>query len=408
MPEGLYKTYGRHPHGPVFNVLKSNYTKPSIFCPGQIATCHNDMKNIHKKSHNSLYSKQIEIKQQKGVTMSSALVSSTTTLSRPIDLSDFNQSRVFGPNNPLDPAVQSDHAEIAIRTDFAVFNAWNIYNPFTQSFFGKLKDGHTSPFKDTHLYSENSRLHNQTVIAPLMQKKIDEQVETIASRFCRGEVSVQVIIEGYEGFYKQLEGRINELGKIYSRDYEIIRVKRDPNSIASISAILVDTEKFAIGQHGSLSMRYNETANNAGEIKGVQLTLPFAALSHISTGNDITIVAVHIPGVDLQLPENGLQCMAKICDNLWKLNDGSVDVLAMGDYNTTPSFARKFMLSSGGELLNAPYPTHINPFCQVANYDQVFLKPSNEEKKRSYKFLNSSEISPASQALIKSILNGLR
>lgn len=305
----------------------------------------------------------------------------------PFDSESFNPIFPFNQDNPLKPGVQSDHAEIAIKADNRVINIWNISNPIYHCYF---KYGDNPPFHHTDLFVEKPFVDGVMDIS--LREKINDQINTIAKRFVKGEVNIQVIVEGYEAFYSELIDKINSLG------IEEFKIIRQSNSKGNITGILIDTSKFTIIESGVICSKYLEAEAEK------ELTTPFAKLEDKSNSKIMVIMGVHVNGCGSQYPKNGLETLAGVIRQIQETLLGNSDIIAVGDYNTPPMHARASvieLLKPEAVLLKAPYPTHVNPKSEAANYDQVVILQHNAEA--TYEMLPASHLSIASQNLIDSI-----
>jgi hypothetical protein len=310
----------------------------------------------------------------------------------------FTQILPFNQDNPLKAGVQSDHAEIALRTpNNRIINIWNISNPTYHCYF---KYGDNPPFHKTHLFVENPFF-----LASMdkgLAAKSDSQIMTIAERFVKGEVNVQVIVEGYESFYNELADKINALGH---KEFQFISMLNEKpaqwDDKKNVTGILIDTSRFSVLESGVKYIKYREEQSSNEE---KEFCLPFAHIRDKATDHAMVIAGVHINGCGSQYPKTGLETLAGIINQLKTETLGKPDVIAAGDYNTPPMHARKSvieLLNSEGALLKAPYPTHVNPKSQAGNYDQISIL--GEKPLEKYEILPASHLSPASQDLVSSI-----
>ena len=306
------------------------------------------------------------------------------------DNEGFTSILPFNQGNPLKNGVFSDHAEIALKVDNRVMNVWNISNPEYHCYF---EYGDNPPFHHTDLFVNKPFVDE--VMDKGLQDKTNDQINTIATRFVKGEVSIQIIVEGFDSFYKDLNDKIQELG---SDNFQIIR---NTDLKGNITGILVDTSKFSILTKGVSYVKYNEIedSDNKKEMRN-----PFVHIKDKSSGKSMVVVGVHVSGCGSQYPKSGLKTLMEIIEQIYELNLGKSDVIAAGDFNTPPMNARESIIETMKHqaiLLNAPYPTHANPKSQAANYDQVVIVQADTTIK--YEMLQAPEVSVASQNLIKSI-----
>jgi hypothetical protein len=315
----------------------------------------------------------------------------------------FNPVLPFSAENPLEAEVQSDHAEISIKTpDNHIINAWNISNPSHHHYF---KSGPKPPFFNSHLYVEKPFVDGKLV--ERLERKVADQIDTIAQRFVSGKVNIQIVPEGYETFYKRLSEKIRSYGQ---GDFQIVSfLDNKPTNWSTeknVTGILVDTSRFSILDKGIIDSKYLEEGDFNKE---KAFYLPYVHLKDKRTDREIVVSGVHITGCDSHDPKTGLETLAKTMLQLNAKTAGSVDVLAAGDFNTTPETIRKYLGStmSGAAfrpvVLQPTYPTHINPRSEAAIYDQAVLLPCREAE-HGYEVLGEDSISPASQALVTSIL----
>ena len=327
----------------------------------------------------------------------------------------FTPVSPFGETNKLKPAVASDHAEIAIQTpDQRVINAWNISNP---KHHDKFRFGDNPPFKGSHLFVKPP--YTDGVMEASLRKKIDLQVETIADRFVSGDVSVQVIVEGYKGFYDELATALLARGH---DNFRVVSLLDNPpeglKATKNVTGILINTDHYDVLSSDVKTVTYSEAANDGAES---ELVLPWAHLADKASGRETVVAGVHLKGNAAQYPKTGLQVLAKEMHSLW-LNhmrlDGpagelsTTDVIALGDYNTPPATAvdvAKALVDdtaaysySKANLYTAPYTTHVNPSNDAASYD-VATVLTDSGSPGEYKMLDSSAISAQSRALIESI-----
>ncbi len=306
------------------------------------------------------------------------------------DTEGFTSILPFNQENPLKNGVFSDHAEIALKVDDRVINVWNISNPEYHCYF---KYGDNPPFHHTDLFV--NKPFEDDLMNKGLRDKIDEQINIIATRFVKGEVNVQIIMEGFDSFYNGLTDRIKELG---SNNFQIFK---NSNLKGNVTGILVDTSKFSILKSGGSIANYIETEDFDKE---KQLRNPFVHIKDKSTGKSMVVVGVHVHGCNSQYPKGGLKALVEVIEQIFELNFGKSDVIAAGDFNTTPMYARESIIEKikyKSILLNAPYSTHVNPKSQAANYDQVVIVQGDAATK--YEMLSASEVSIASQNLITSI-----
>jgi len=113
----------------------------------------------------------------------------TTSRCSLFDNEGFTSILPFNQGNPLKNGVFSDHAEIALKVDNRVMNVWNISNPEYHCYF---EYGDNPPFHHTDLFVNKPFVDK--VMDKGLQDKTNDQINTIATRFVKGEVSIQIIV----------------------------------------------------------------------------------------------------------------------------------------------------------------------------------------------------------------------
>lgn len=274
-------------------------------------------------------------------------------------------------NKSLAPHVASDHAEVAVNIfKKAVIAAWNISNPAHHHYFKSTPVFPQAPFHMTHLYVEKPVTNG--VICPSLQEKIRKQISWIADQFGKGKVNIQVIVEGYKEFYKELGetiGRTQQPFEIFSLiDQNSLTIGPNKN----VTGILIDTYRFSIEDRGVAIEQYKEEANG----RDCEFIMPYVRVKERETQKSFVIAGVHIPGVDSSFPQSGLGVLNKHIRALHSKFAGECDILAVGDFNTPPMHAKASLV--GLEILFPPYPTHVTPRSEAAVFDQAaILKGSN-------------------------------
>lgn len=315
------------------------------------------------------------------------------------ELDSLNDILPFNDDNKLSSNVQSDHAEIALRVaNDKIINIWNISNPAYHCYY---KYGDNPPFHKTHLFV--NKPFTDSVMESSLTSKIESQVATIAARFVLEDVNIQVIVEGYEAFYKLLSDTIKALGVEHFQIISLLNHEKPKNWKAenNVTALLIDTSQFKIIESGVIFSKYMEEEDGNKE---KDFHLPFAHIRDISSDHTMIIAGVHVNGCGFQYPKTGLKTLALSIEALRNKTSGLADVIAAGDFNTPVMNSRKEMSAI---VLNAPYPTHVNPKSQAGNYDQVVILPKNGsntlQTMANYEMLFPSYLSISSQCLIKSI-----
>lgn len=317
----------------------------------------------------------------------------------PFNQESFNPISPFTLENPLASEVQSDHAEIGLHiSDRHVLNSWNISNPAYHCYF---KFGDKPPFHQSHLFV--NKPYNEGVMDPVLAKKTEDQIATIAERFTKGQVHIQIIVEGFESFYEKLAAKIKEAAHPQFALVSLLNQKPDNwENHKNVTGILINTSRFSVLNSGVISKKYEE-AEDAG--KKNDFCLPFAHLRDTEREDALIVAGVHVSGCKTQHPKSGLETLAKTMKELDEANTFEpADVIAAGDFNTPPRFAKESMLGlldSRGILLNPEYPTHVNPRSEAANYDQIAILKGRECVK--YEMAPLSELSPATQQFVASV-----
>lgn len=268
---------------------------------------------------------------------------------------DFIQASSFDSDHKLHSDVKSDHAAIMtivkdnIGKSLCVIEAFNISNPTYHHYFGE------GPFKQTHMFVDKDHIPNNE----WLQNKIKSQMETIVDRMKRRISDVQIIVEGYDKFFNDIE---ESLGN----GFDVVRVKHEVyvGSTFNITGIVVNRDKFNVLHNGNIQLICQDD-NLSGKQK--PFILPVVTVQHKETNHEFTIVGTHIPGCASQFPKNALM----VFDSF--INDPRYpNIIAMGDFNTTPKNIKSILTKSS--VLAPLYPTHINPFCQIASYDNTVFR----------------------------------
>lgn len=308
------------------------------------------------------------------------------------DKEEITQILPFDRNNPLDAGVQSDHAEIAVRIASTwVINIWNICNVTYHDCF---KYGDNPPFYRSHLFVEKPFIND--ILDKRLVEKSEDQINTIAARFVNGNVNIQIIIEGSTSFYQKLARKIHALGH---KKFEIVTSFQKTSKEENVPGILVDTSRFSIIERSTMCTEYCEKEDF--DQKRV-LTLPYVCLA--SATHRFVVAAAHVNGCRSQYPKSGLENLANMLKSLKMKISEEMDLIVGGDFNTSPKNLRnsfKELLGERGVLLNAPYPTHVNPKSQADNYDQIVILRGT--KSENYEMLPITSLSASSQNLVHSI-----
>jgi len=286
----------------------------------------------------------------------------------------------FSGENPLDPLVVSDHAEIILETPYGRIGAWNISNPVYHHYFG-LRE--TCSFAQTHMYLDPVFIEN----------KIQDQLDSITQRLIEGNVDVQVIVEGYNLFFERLQDKLANYNFVvfYDRDF--------PPETAEVSAdrvnktgIIVNLDKYTLSNAVLFSKEYLEPADRMPK-RERYLGIPIVFLENFA-GDRIAVAGIHVPGSNQRQPIKGLNYVQDVANDLLELNLNGI--VMIGDFNSIPKLVQENV--KGIRIKLSPYPTHVNPGTQVSYYDMALI-----DGMPSAKMLQISDMSVYTQAFIQSI-----
>lgn len=286
-------------------------------------------------------------------------------------------------DNPLDTRVKSDHCEVSVRSSNGyVVTAYNISNPAYHKFFSK---DNSAIFAQTHLANTEKSY---------LDRKVEQQSTMLANRLLSGEVSVQVVVEGYETFFNGIEKKLS------SGNFHVLAEKPEGwSETKNITGIVVNTEEFKVCEAKVITVDYVDSENNG---RTSTLRVPYVQLQNLDSKEQLVVAGVHVPGASSQYPIDGLTELGKVIDELWK--KFKVDVVAIGDFNSTPVRVAPHV---GGTVLEPDYFTHANPrFAAASVYDMGILK-KGEESSATFDMLSSSEISIESQKLAEGLANSV-
>lgn len=307
-----------------------------------------------------------------------------------IEIHPFNN---FDSNHALDLDVVSDHTEICIcLNNGGWITSWNISNPKYHTYF---KYGTT--FKNTHLYVETPYVDNKLISS--LEDKIKKQLHELTFLF-----TIQVIIEGYDDLYNQIDDIcIKRIQTDPEFNYRIIRYEpTEENFTSNISGILIDARSSDILDAGIETITYTASEDNNKEKSTIY---PYAHLRDKLTGNIFTVIAAHVNGCASQYPVSGLEALKKFMLQLSDKYDNG-NIIAIGDFNTPPMFAKKIFNNSDFNLVTTNYLTHCNPNSQACKYDFAVLYPKSFTAEANE--LGFQRMSKYSQALVKSINKAIK
>lgn len=297
-----------------------------------------------------------------------------------MSVSGFTTIEPFNVENDYSSRLQSDHCEVAVETTLGKINSWNISNPAYHKFFA----------------NDASQVFAQTSLADTdvekLEAKIESQLETIAGRLIDGTVNIQVIVEGYEIFFARLSEKISE------GSFHLLSQKPEGwSETKNITGIIVDTSKFSILESAVVSVDYLESENEGRE---AVLRVPYVHVQDIVTEKQMIVAGVHVPGTASQYPKDGLAKLAEVIDSLWEKQGRKVDVIGLGDFNSTPE---RVAVHFSGEVIPPEYWTHANPrFAAASKYDMAIVREAEEEPVK-YAMLGLDAVSNSSQALAKGL-----
>ena len=212
----------------------------------------------------------------------------------------------------------------------------------------------------------------------------DQQLDMMLEQLLNKEIAVQVIIEGYQVLYQELENKLT-----LSKNYFLISAdKKHPHLNAS--GIIVNTDIFTVLHSAVITKKYME------DDLYKELAIPYVFLSI-----NIIIFAVHVNGCKSQYPQAGLETLAEIINEL-KASYPNTTLIGIGDFNTQPENIIKSVISNvaSSHILVADFPTHVNPFNQVVNYDNIIIIA---ESISGYHLLRKEFLSEPSQTLVETI-----
>jgi hypothetical protein len=302
--------------------------------------------------------------------------------------------------NPLNKKVESDHAEIGISLPDLPINihSWNIRNAISHDEF---EHGTAPPFKDTHLFVKEP--FKDSNWDPALLAKMNNQISVIANRLTQSEVDVQVITQGSEAFFNRLFAELKRQGKNYK-----IAVENKPEewtSYRNMTAVLYNEQSFKIKNSEIISLKYAEAAAS-GKLQ--EIYVPYIHLQH-KKNIELVILGVHLPASDSFYPKTGLEKIAELITKLYLNKFGKADIIAIGDFNTTPAHAKEVLLKRINIpccLIEPSYLTHVNSNSMAAKCDFAIVAGWRNNI-GLYRPLPLSKMSEASQAFVSSIESSL-
>lgn len=267
------------------------------------------------------------------------------------------------------PEINSDHAEVRCIANGIRVASLNISNRYHHHYYSIDNNG---PFANTHMATDTEWLKTKHM----------QQIANIKTGFENKTVDVWVLQEAYIEFIHDCRGALDATYTFY---YKELTPNDLANSKRNITIIIVNTNVLTILDYKTLQQD--------------RVIVPLIKVC-IGKESPIAIAGLHIPGNEEQYPKVGLE-------NLFNMlcGTGEDQILAIGDTNTTPGNITTTISAHEAAknrfIVVAPlYPTHINPYNQVASYDNIIYS-----KDMSVQQLGYDAISPDSVALVKCLLD---
>lgn len=289
----------------------------------------------------------------------------------------FTAIHPFGKDNPLHPEVKSDHCEVSVlSSDGHIISAYNISNPAYHKYFANDANG---VFAQTHLANTEP---------DFLARKVELQSKMLAERLLTSQVSIQIVVEGYETFFIDLQERLS------SGSFHLLAEKPEGwSQTKNITGIIVDTSKFKVIESSVITVDYVDSEN---EGRRSVLRVPYVHLQNLVSKEGLVVAGVHVPGAASQYPKDGLAQLGIVLTTLWE--KFKVDLVAMGDFNSTPDRVAPHV---EGTVLEPDYFTHANPrFPAASKYDLAVVKSANASV---YEVQPLSAVSEESQLLAKGL-----
>jgi len=313
-----------------------------------------------------------------------------------LNLNKIYQGKPF---DTLSENVYSDHAAIAInlccQNYLNKIYFWNVSNIKYHYHFG------SGPFAATHMFSVVDDVIPEKKI--WLSKKYAEQINQIYNDFVSNKFDIMVIAEGSFDFFETLESKL----KKDNHRYELVSNLKYPTDRVihekeknNVTGILINKNKYGILGFDMENIIYKEDSRNS------TLILPTAFIKNRETGDEFTIVGVHLPGCKSQYPENGLGELNNYLNMLIELYPNNV-LVALGDFNTVPSNLSKKINKL--KILEPIYPTHINPANQIVVYDNVVyhFPEKNGNSQNSINYLELENMDNHSIALVQELIKNI-
>lgn len=246
----------------------------------------------------------------------------------------------------------------------------NISSPYFVKYFNncdvkknnEVNDNIFSPFLNTHLYVYPDVVDNIINSEILIQK--EKQLSIICDEFINGTIPIQIILEGYSGFYKRIEEILSSRNK---HDFAILKIDTNKKINKSQIGILIDLGKFRVLKTYNLFRNYYEVGK---KIK-CRLISPCVKIQHIASRAVIQLVPIHISGNNQQFPVNGLQVLKEYLLSIPYFDD----IICCGDFNTEEYNLQSEIVDKipNCKLISWPnnIKTHVNPYLQKVNYDNI-------------------------------------
>lgn len=261
-----------------------------------------------------------------------------------MDLYGYNKGGVF---KKLPSTVNSDHAGISVRVESDsgthIVGTLNISNPAHHGYF----DNDNSSFRESHLNTKNKGDEGKK----WLEDKIAQQMENQILALTKGDVHVLVLVEAYKAFIETMRT------KLPPWIFMVYQPGEKPTTNTTV--ILVNCRLYRV-----LTATVRATSYQEDNVDRTMVTpmVTILAADAATNAHALTVVGVHLPGNATQFP----LCALKKLNEL--MPDG--DVIAIGDFNTTPSNIKRIL----GDVVEPAYPTHANTLHEVTVYDNAVVR----------------------------------
>lgn len=277
-----------------------------------------------------------------------------------MNLLTFNKGKQL---SNLSTNIFSDHAAIGICFDNVKILSNNISNPEYHKYFAK------GPFANTHM-NTNKNDANESKRKWLEEKTV-KQIKEFVDNVKNEKWDIQIIVEAYVDLLNSISQKIsNYTHKIVS----ILNVEperyQNENKHKNITAMIINESKLELLSFSIKKINYIEINSTSTST----LILPICYLKNKETKKLLVVVGVHIPGNSEQFPVVALTEFKKVLNEI----QANYNIIAMGDFNTVPANLESIFSGSKLKVLNPLYPTHINPNCDIAVYDNIVYNTQDE------------------------------